>query len=83
MGMKGYPQYLPVVMKLMNNYISSIVNNRNFRKISVKEHTGFAFTQTQDNYAKYKENISIKVESHFLHCGNKYHWSEESPNLEE
>ena len=36
MCMDGYPQDLPGVMKLMNNYIAEIRSNRNFKKIPVK-----------------------------------------------
>ena len=33
MGMDGYPQDLPGVIKLLNNYITSSGNNKNLRKI--------------------------------------------------
>ena len=48
MGMYGYPQELPGVMKLLNNYIAESGDNRKFSKISEKEQTGVAFTQTQE-----------------------------------
>ena len=33
MGIARYPKYLPGVMKLMNNYITESVKNRNVRNI--------------------------------------------------
>ena len=45
--MGRYPQDLPWVMKLMNNYIAESVNNINFRKVYGKYNMGVAFTQTQ------------------------------------
>ena len=55
MGMERYPQDLPWVMKLLNNYISEIGTNRNFGKISGKEQMGVAFTQTQEKGEKGKK----------------------------
>ena len=47
MGIGRYPQNLPVSMQLLNNYITEIGKNRNFRKISGKEQKGVDFTQIQ------------------------------------
>ena len=47
MDMYGYPQDIPVTMKLLNIYIPESGKNINFRKIPGKEHTGVTFTQTQ------------------------------------
>ena len=70
-------------MKLLNNYITEIVNNRNHRKISGKDHTGVDFNQTQEKYEKNKKSTNIKGEYHCFHCGNKDHWAEDCPNIEE
>ena len=72
MGLSGYPLYLPGVMKLMNNYIVESGKNRSFRKNSRKYQTGFAFTQTQEKYAKEKKKINNKGESQSFHWVNKY-----------
>ena len=47
MGIVRYPQELPGVMKMTNNYIIESGNSRNFSEIHRKEHTGFDFNQTQ------------------------------------
>ena len=69
--MDGYPQDLPGVVKLLNNYITESVNNRNFRNIFIKDQTMVAFTQTQEKDAKDKQKTKIKGESHCFHCINK------------
>ena len=81
--MDGYPQYLPGVMILLNNYISESGNNRNFRKTSGKGQTGVSFNQTQYWYAKDKKNTNNKGESHYFHCRNQDHWEAGCPILEE
>ena len=83
LGMYGYPQYPPGVVKILNNYITENENNRNFRKISGKDQVGVAFTQTQEKGVKENRRTKIKGESHFFSCGNKYCWEVECPNLEE
>ena len=60
MVMGGYPQDLPGVMKLLNNYIAYSVNNRNFSKTSIKYQARVALTQTQCKDEKYKEKDNIK-----------------------
>ena len=83
MGIYGYPQYLPVFTKLLNNYITESVNKRNFRKTPGKEQAGVAFTQTQEKDKKYKKKTNIKGEYHCLHYGKKYHWAADCTNIEE
>ena len=83
MGMYRYPEELPGVMKLLNDYITESGNNRNFGKTSGKEQTGVDFTHTQEKDAKYKKNTNRKGEYHCLHYGKKYNWASNCPNLEE
>ena len=60
MGMDGYLQYLPRVMKILNIYIPEDGNNTNFRKIPGKDHMGVTFTQTQDKDSKDNKNMNSK-----------------------
>ena len=81
MGMGGYPQYLPGVMKLLNNYITKSENNRNFRSISGKDQTGVAFTTNQEKDTKDKKNTNSNGEYHCFCCINQVHRTAECPDL--
>ena len=50
-----YPKEPPVVMNLVNNYISDSVYNRSFRDTTGKDQMGVALTHTQ-----YKDNNDKK-----------------------
>ena len=63
MGLDGYQQYLPEIMKILNSYILKSKIRRNFRNTSGKEQTGVAFAQTQDKDKKLKKDKTTR-ESH-------------------
>ena len=58
-GMDRYPQDLPVVIKLLNKYITESGKNKNFRKISRKGQTELYFTQTQEKDVNYNKKTKI------------------------
>ena len=59
--MDRYPQDLPGVMKLLNNYITESGNSINFRKIFRNEQTGVSFTKTQEKDVKDKKISTARV----------------------
>ena len=50
MGLDGYPKYLPEVMNILKTILWRAKKNIHFRKTSVKEQPGLAFTKTQEKY---------------------------------
>ena len=74
---------LPLVMKLLHNYIAEIGNAINLRKIYRKDQTVVVFNQNQEKDARDNKNMNSNCESQFLHCVKQYHWAEEFPGLED
>ena len=66
MGLGGYPQDLPGLMKLLNNYKKEIGKTRNFRKTSLKDKTGIDFTQTHNNDSNGNNNTNSKGKYHLF-----------------
>ena len=60
-----------------------IAGGGSFRKSYIKEHTGVAFTQTQEKGKSEKKKTDIKRESHCFYCVKQDHWEEAFPDLEE
>ena len=66
-------------------FISSfiVIESPLYKRISGKNKTGVAFTQTQEKGEKDKKKENIKYESHCFHCGKQDHCAADFPILEE
>ena len=60
MGIESYPLNIPVVVKLLDNYIPESGKNWNYRETYGKDQTGVAFSQTHDKDINYKNNTNSK-----------------------
>ena len=65
MGLDGYPQDLPAVMKILHSYITESEKKRNRSKTPGKYQIGVTFVQNQDKENTDKNKINRKG---YYHC---------------
>ena len=83
MGMEGYPQYLPGVMKIQKICITERGKTRNFRKTSGKDKMGVVFFQNHKKYSDNNKKANSKGESHCSHFIKQDNLAAAFPEMED